>query len=120
MSARSTPSEPTGVGILARHAEELGLQSVWASDLIVGDGSPSLECTIVLATAAAATRRVRLGFGVLVLPLRPVAWVAAQARTLQHVSGNRVLLGVGSGGFPDAPFWEAVDVPAQGEDSGPR
>jgi alkanesulfonate monooxygenase SsuD/methylene tetrahydromethanopterin reductase-like flavin-dependent oxidoreductase (luciferase family) len=54
-----------------------------------------------------------LGFGVLVLPLRPVAWLAAQLATLQHLSGNRVLLGIGSGGFPDTPFWQALGVSGQ-------
>jgi alkanesulfonate monooxygenase SsuD/methylene tetrahydromethanopterin reductase-like flavin-dependent oxidoreductase (luciferase family) len=102
-----------GVGAAARHVEQLGLESVWVPDLITGDGMPALESTVALATAAAATARVRVGFGVLVLPLRPVAWVATQVATLQHLSGNRVLLGIGSGGFPDAPFWRAVGVPAR-------
>jgi alkanesulfonate monooxygenase SsuD/methylene tetrahydromethanopterin reductase-like flavin-dependent oxidoreductase (luciferase family) len=49
----------------ARHAEELGLESVWIVDqLISGSGEPLLESGIALATAAAATTRVRLGFGV--------------------------------------------------------
>jgi alkanesulfonate monooxygenase SsuD/methylene tetrahydromethanopterin reductase-like flavin-dependent oxidoreductase (luciferase family) len=107
--------EPGGidVGAAARHAEALGFDSVLAADLIIGDGTPALEATVVLAAAAAATKRVRIGFGVLALPLRPVAFLAAQVQALQHLSGNRVLLGVGSGGLPDAPLWRAVGVPAR-------
>lgn len=102
-----------GIGAAARHVEALGLDSVWAPDLIIGDGTPSLESAIALATAAAVTDQIHVGFSVLVLPLRPVAWVAAQIATLQHISGNRVLLGVGSGGFPSTPFWQAAGVPAR-------
>ncbi|WP_328813565.1 LLM class flavin-dependent oxidoreductase [Nonomuraea cypriaca] len=62
------------------------------------------------AVAAAVTERVKIGFSVLVAPIRPVPWLAAQVATLQHLSGDRLLLGVGSGGFPGAPFWQALGV----------
>lgn len=99
------------LGTYARHVEKLGLDSVWMPDLINGNGTPSLESIVALATVAAVTDRVQLGFGVLILALRPVAWLAAQIATLQYVSRNRVILGIGSGGFPDTPFWQAVGVP---------
>ena len=57
------------------------------------------------------TRRVRLGVGVLILPLRPVTWTAKQVATLQYLSGDRVLLGVGAGGDRHAASWNAVGVP---------
>lgn len=97
----------------ARYLEQLGLESLWVPDLIIGDGTPALEAALTLAAAAAVTGRIGLGFSVLTLPLRPVAWTAAQVATLQQLSGNRVLLGVGSGGFPSSPFWRAVGVPAR-------
>ncbi|WP_131738545.1 LLM class flavin-dependent oxidoreductase [Actinomadura roseirufa] len=95
----------------ARHAEDAGFESVWAGDHLV-PVRPFLDATLVLATAAAATRTVRVGFGVMVLPLRQVAWAAKQVASLQHLSGGRVLLGVGSGGavHGDAAF-RAVGVP---------
>lgn len=70
------------------------------------------DCRII-AAAAAATEQLRIGFSVLVVPLRPAPWLAAQVATLQHLSGNRLQLGVGSGGFPDNPFWHAVGVPGR-------
>jgi alkanesulfonate monooxygenase SsuD/methylene tetrahydromethanopterin reductase-like flavin-dependent oxidoreductase (luciferase family) len=102
----------------ARHVEALGLDFVDAADLVIGDGTPTLEVTVALAAAAAVTERVGIGYGVLALPLRPVVWVAAQVQALQHISGNRVLLGVGSGGLPGSPIWHAAGV--GGRDRGRR
>src|SRR6185437_482908 len=80
----------------ARFAEEAGLDSVWSTDHVIAS-APILDSTVVLATAAAVTDRVKIGFGVMLLALRPVAWAAKQISTLQYVSGDRVLLGVGTG-----------------------
>lgn len=99
---------PGGLAAAARHAEQLGFESVWMPDLINADGSPALESVVALAAAAGATYRVRLGFGVLVLPLRAIAWLAAQIATLQHVSSDRVVLEIGSGGFPGSRLQTAV------------
>jgi alkanesulfonate monooxygenase SsuD/methylene tetrahydromethanopterin reductase-like flavin-dependent oxidoreductase (luciferase family) len=80
----------------ARLAEELGLDSVWSTDHLVAS-APMLDSTSVLATAAAVTERIKIGYNVLLLSLRPVAWAAKQVSTLQILSGNRLVLGVGTG-----------------------
>jgi alkanesulfonate monooxygenase SsuD/methylene tetrahydromethanopterin reductase-like flavin-dependent oxidoreductase (luciferase family) len=80
----------------ARFAEEIGLESVWSTDHLVASG-PMLDSTVVLATAAAVTDRITIGYGVLLLSLRPAAWAAKQISTLQLVSGNRLALGIGTG-----------------------
>lgn len=100
----------TDLGAVARHAEQLGFDSVWVPDLVIGDGTPATDSMIAMAGVAPVTERVRLGFGVLNVPLRPVPWLALQIATLQHLSDQRVLLGIGVGGFPDAPFWQALGV----------
>jgi alkanesulfonate monooxygenase SsuD/methylene tetrahydromethanopterin reductase-like flavin-dependent oxidoreductase (luciferase family) len=81
----------------ARHAEAAGLGSLWTGDQLVSAMAPMLDSTLVLATAAAATERIRLGFAVMVLSQRPVAWAAKQIAGLQQLSGGRVLLGIGVG-----------------------
>jgi alkanesulfonate monooxygenase SsuD/methylene tetrahydromethanopterin reductase-like flavin-dependent oxidoreductase (luciferase family) len=96
----------------ARHAEELGFESVWATDqLVAGTGTPIIDSTVALAAAAGVTSRVRLGYGVMIMPLRPVVWAAKQAASLQHVSGNRLLFGAGVGGDRHTRSWAAAGVP---------
>ncbi|GGM57146.1 N5,N10-methylene tetrahydromethanopterin reductase [Micromonospora sonchi] len=92
----------------ARHAEELGLDSVWHGDHLAV-GMPTLDCAVALAAAAAATRRIRVGASVFVPAIRPVAWAAKQIASLQHVSGGRLVVGIGSGGGPGQ--WAAAGVP---------
>src|ERR1700738_306890 len=103
---------PGDMAATARHAEDLGLESVWVVDqLVAGTGAPFLDSIVALTTAAAATKRVRLGFGVIILPLHPVVWVAKQVGSLQHVSGDRVIRGVGAGSDRHEQSWLAAGVP---------
>lgn len=95
----------------ARHAEDLGLDSVFVGDHLVS-ADPTLDCVVALTSAAAATQRIRIGFSVMALPLRPVPWVAKQVATLQLVSTGRVILGVGAGANAHgAAAWEALGLP---------
>ena len=80
----------------ARFAEQAGLDSVWTTDHLVAS-APMLDSSVVLATAAAVTERITIGYGVMLLALRTPAWAAKQISSLQYVSGNRVVLGVGTG-----------------------
>jgi alkanesulfonate monooxygenase SsuD/methylene tetrahydromethanopterin reductase-like flavin-dependent oxidoreductase (luciferase family) len=103
---------PGDVAAAARHAEELGFESVWVVDQLVGGtGVPLLDSGIALAAAAAVTSRVGLGYGVLIVPLHPLAWLAKQVASLQHVSGGRLILGVGTGGGRHGESWAVAGVP---------
>jgi alkanesulfonate monooxygenase SsuD/methylene tetrahydromethanopterin reductase-like flavin-dependent oxidoreductase (luciferase family) len=105
-------ADPVDVIAAARHAEALGFESVWVVDqLVAGTGVPILEATTTLAAVAAATTSVRLAYGVAIAPLRPVAWLAKEVATLQHLSGDRVLLGIGVGGDRHQRSWAAAGVP---------
>ncbi|MFI7702870.1 LLM class flavin-dependent oxidoreductase [Nonomuraea sp. NPDC049480] len=92
----------------AKHAENAGLDGVWHGDHLA-IGAPTLDAPIALAIAAVATTRVRIGASVFIPAIRPIAWAAKQIATLQYVSGNRLVLGVGSGGGPGQ--WAAAGVP---------
>jgi len=105
-------SEPGDVVAAARHAEDLGFESVWTVDqLVAGNGTPILDSMIALAAVAGSTARVKLGLGVVIVPIRPVAWIAKQVASLQRVSGDRVLLGAGVGGDRHDRSWSATGVP---------
>ena len=95
----------------ARFAEELELGSVWSTDHLIAS-APILDSTVVLSTAAAVTERITVGYAVMLLALRPMAWAAKQISTLQYVSGGRVVLGVGTGNPAHGDIgWRAAGVP---------
>ena len=111
MLSAANKSTIDDVQSFARHVESVGLDGVFVGDHLANAG-PVLDSTIVLAVAAAATDRLNVGFGVMVLALRGPAWAAKQIATLQLLSGNRVILGVGAGGaMHGTSAWQAVGVP---------
>ena len=100
----------------AQHAEALGYYGVLLSDHIAvpaamrsrypyrSDGrfplapdDPILEPVVALSYLAAVTRRIRLGFSVLVLPYRHPVLNAKMLSTLDHISGGRLIVGAGVG-----------------------
>jgi probable F420-dependent oxidoreductase len=91
-----------------QEVEALGLDAVWTEDRIFHPAH-MLDPLMLLASAAACTRRIELGTAVLVVTLRAAAVVARQVSTLHHLSGGRVALGVSLGGRPEE--YQAVGVP---------
>ena len=86
----ATGAAVADVTAAARHAEQLGFESVWAVDqLIAGTGAPFIDSTVTLAAAAGATSRIRLAYGVMVLPLRPVVWAAGSPTPAGSVACNQ-------------------------------
>ncbi|MEN8183646.1 MAG: TIGR03619 family F420-dependent LLM class oxidoreductase, partial [Myxococcota bacterium] len=88
----------------AREAEQAGLESLWVVDHVAippedAEGSEGryLDPLATLAFLAGSTSRIGLGVGVLVLPYRPALPTAKWIATLQELSGERLLLGVGAG-----------------------
>jgi alkanesulfonate monooxygenase SsuD/methylene tetrahydromethanopterin reductase-like flavin-dependent oxidoreductase (luciferase family) len=93
----------------ARTAEDLGFTSVWVGDHLAFH-VPVLEAVVAATAAAVATRGVQVGFAVMLLALRHPAWTAKQLSSLQVVSGDRLVLGVGVGG-ENPEEWTAAGVP---------
>ena len=85
----------------ARHAESTGWDGVYVADhfvpSVVDPGGPTLECWSMLAGLAAAVPRVRLGALVTGNTYRNPALLAKIATTTDHISGGRVVLGLGAG-----------------------
>ncbi|MET9632684.1 LLM class flavin-dependent oxidoreductase [Lentzea sp. NPDC006480] len=90
--------EPGRLVALARKAEELGLDSVWAGDSPVT--RPRADPLVLLAAVAQATERVTLGTAVLLPALRHPILLAHQLATLDRLAEGRLVAGMG-GGFPN-------------------
>lgn len=96
------PPEPAGAlhPFLAR-AEALGYHSVWVQEQILGRAG-TFEPVTLLSYAAALTRTLRLGTSTLITPLRSPVQLAKALATLDHLSGGRLIVGVGLGGTTGA------------------
>lgn len=94
-------SRRTALLDFARRAEALGFDSVWVTDhLLRADQFYAvawLEPMSVLKFVAAVTDRVRLGTGILIVPLRDPVLLAKEIASLQDLSGGRFILGAGTG-----------------------
>jgi probable F420-dependent oxidoreductase len=110
------------VGECALAAQALGFESVWITDHIAippddaeGSGGRYLDTLTTLAWLAGLTETINLGSGVLILPYRAALPTAKQIATLQELSANRLILGVGIG-WMDAEFQAlGVDRHARGK-----
>jgi len=94
---------------LARDLEALGFDGLWVGGHVLWH-APMLDPLAQLAAYAAVTSRIRLGTGVLLLPLYHPVLLAKTVTTVDIVSGGRVILGVGVGGENPAEF-EAMGIP---------
>jgi len=96
----------------AERAEALGFDSLWAWDhILLGHDPvfPILESLTTLTAIAVRTRRIRLGTGVFVLPLRNPVVAAKALASLDQVSKGRLILGAAAGWY--AREFDAVGVP---------
>ena len=81
----------------ARRVEELGFDGLWTGESPTNRG-PSMDTFATLCYAAAATKRIRIGSNVTLLPLHNPAWVAKQWGTLDILSKGRSVLTIGPAG----------------------
>ncbi|RMD84987.1 MAG: LLM class F420-dependent oxidoreductase [Candidatus Dadabacteria bacterium] len=84
---------------LVRLAEDLGYDSVWTAE---GYGS---DCVSTLCWIGARTSRIKLGTGIMQIAARTPACVAMTAMTIDHLSGGRLILGLGVSGPQVVEGW---------------
>lgn len=121
-------AHPEVIAAVARAAEDHGFATLWAGEHVImvdRPGSPYpysadgtiavpaaadwLDPMIGLSFAAAATSRIRVATGILLLPEHNPVIIAKQAASLDRLSAGRFALGVGIGW--SAEEFEALGVP---------
>jgi probable F420-dependent oxidoreductase len=121
--------DPAQAVALAQAGEAAGFESIWTVEHTVvpgGYGSkypyapsgkmaggqddiPLPDPLIWMAYVAAATKTIKLATGILILPQHQPVLAAKQIATLDHMSGGRVLLGIGVGWLKEE--FAALGVP---------
>jgi probable F420-dependent oxidoreductase len=116
-------SDPAAIRDYAQAVEDLGFAHILVYDHVVGASTatrpdwrgpytsetPFHEVFVLFGFLAAATQRVELVTGVLILPQRQTVLVAKQAAEVDILGGGRMRLGVGVG-------WNPVEYEALNED----
>lgn len=121
--------DPARAVELVQAGEEAGFESAWTVEHTVvpagyesaypyspdgkmaggKDDFPLPDPLIWMAYVAAATTRIKLGTGILILPQHNPVVTAKQVATLDHMSGGRTLLGIGVGWMREE--FDALGVP---------
>jgi alkanesulfonate monooxygenase SsuD/methylene tetrahydromethanopterin reductase-like flavin-dependent oxidoreductase (luciferase family) len=102
-----TGSSPEGIRRFAELAEELGFDSVWATEhLIVGPEAVDpfgrvYDRLVTLGWIAGWTERIGLGTSIVLVPLHNPMHLAKDVATMQELSRGRFTLGVGMGWHKD-------------------
>ena len=100
-------STSNGIRQTAEAAEDLGFDSVWATEhIIVGPEAVDpygrvYDPLVVLAWVAAFTKRIGVGTSIVLVPLHHPIRLAKEVATLQELSHGRLRLGVGVGWHED-------------------
>ena len=109
-------ADPPTILQLARHAEDVGFESIWLADHVAFPVSfkseypysakggfptrlsdPLMEPVASMAVLVGATKRVRIGTAALIMPYRNPVLLARMLVTLDQFSGGRIVLGAGVG-----------------------
>jgi F420-dependent oxidoreductase-like protein len=96
-------SPASGVDMeLVWEAERLGYEAVWAGEAY------GTDAVTPVAWVLAQTKRIKAGTGIMQMPGRTPACAAMTAMTLQAMSGNRFLCGIGPSGPQVVEGWHGV------------
>lgn len=121
--------DPVKAVELAQAGEEAGFESLWTVEHTVLPGGyesaypysddgkiaggnneiPLPDPIVWMAYVAAATSRIKLASGIIILPQHNPVVLAKQVGTLDHLSGGRIILGIGVGWLKEE--FDALGVP---------
>jgi len=87
---------------LVRRAEALGFDSAWTAEAYGNDAATTA------AWVLSNTTRIKAGTAIMQMPARTPAMTAMTAMTLDHLSGGRFILGLGSSGPQVVEGWHGV------------
>jgi probable F420-dependent oxidoreductase len=113
-------SNPDGIRRVAEAAEELGFDSVWATEhIIVGPEAVNpygrvYDPLVTLGWIAGWMGRVGLGTSIVLVPLHHPIHLAKEVATLQELSSGRFTLGVGVGWHEDEYEFMGLEFKGRG------
>src|SRR6516225_3964258 len=111
---------PEAIAAVARAAENAGFDSFWGGEHLALPDPPTasvpmpprttfVDLCVTIGFAAAHTRRLLFGTGIMILPLRNPVVLAKQIASVDVISGGRFIFGVGISNIADE--YKAVGMP---------
>ena len=89
-------------------SEDLGFDSIWLTEHHYADYGLSSAPSVLLATVAARTSKIRLAIAVYVIPFHHPLRLAEETATIDILSGGRLTVGLGRGNRPMEFFGHGV------------
>ncbi|MBO0676613.1 LLM class flavin-dependent oxidoreductase [Mycolicibacterium sp. S2-37] len=100
---------------LVEAVEELGFEEAWFGEHHSGGTEIIASPELMIATAAAKTKRIRLGTGVASLPYHHPFMFADRMVQLDHLTRGRLIVGVGPGALPGDAYMMGIETTRQRE-----
>jgi probable F420-dependent oxidoreductase len=111
---------PEAIAAVSRAAEETGFDSFWGGEHLALPDPPTastpmpprttfVDLCVTIAFAAAHTRTLRFGTGIMILPLRNPVVLAKQLASVDVITGGRFIFGVGISNIEDE--YRAIGMP---------
>jgi alkanesulfonate monooxygenase SsuD/methylene tetrahydromethanopterin reductase-like flavin-dependent oxidoreductase (luciferase family) len=91
-----------------RWAEEIGFDNAWIPDTFSNPSVADFEPWTLLAALATSTSKIRIGTLITTIISRHPTLLAAEALTVDHLSGGRLEVGLGVGDTPEECDWLGV------------
>ena len=95
------------------HLDRLGFDEAWIGEHHSAGYEIIASPEVFIGVAAERTRRIRLGTGVSSLPYHHPLMLADRMVLLDHLTGGRIMLGVGPGALPSDAYMMGIEVARQ-------